>query len=277
MRRSFNLIVIFCFLITLCLHGQVKDVGLPFVKNFYQAEYQGGTQNWSITQDKNGFMYFANNNGVLRFDGSNWDMFSLPNRSVVRVVAFIDDKIYAGGFDEFGFYTYSHNGEFIYTSLSAQLPETTKDFGEIWRIFPTRYGVVFQSYRKIFLLQAGEIHQISPETQFGFSYVVDSNFFVVDRGYGLYILQGNSLKPIIKNTQFFNENEVSFIFSHGASSYLIGTTTNGIFIYDGQELLPWNRALNKLLINYQIYSAIEIGSEHLAIGTIMDSVSTTHK
>jgi hypothetical protein len=49
--------------------GQVKNIGLPEIRNFKRAEYKGETQNWNIDQDKNGNIYFANNSGLFQFDG----------------------------------------------------------------------------------------------------------------------------------------------------------------------------------------------------------------
>jgi hypothetical protein len=44
----------------------------PLVRNFPRAEYKAGTQNWDITQDNNLEVFFANNEGLLSFDGTNW-------------------------------------------------------------------------------------------------------------------------------------------------------------------------------------------------------------
>mgnify|MGYP003539016698 CR=1 FL=1 len=48
------------------LLGQVKNIGLPEIRNYKKTEYKGGTQNWDIDQDKNGNLYFANNNGLFQ-------------------------------------------------------------------------------------------------------------------------------------------------------------------------------------------------------------------
>jgi ligand-binding sensor domain-containing protein/DNA-binding CsgD family transcriptional regulator len=257
--------------------AQTKNVGLPYISNFSREQYQAGTQNWSIAQDNYGLLYYANNDGVLRFDGSDWKLYPLPNNSIVRVVSSIENKIYAGGFDEFGYFEYTAQGKFKYTSLSDKLDDGSKEFGEIWRIYSTRYGIVFQSYKGVFLLQDNKLITIKPKSTFGFSYLVNNNFFVVDRKYGLFVLQGRVLNPIIKEEQFFQENEIPFVFSAGNQEYLIGTNNNGVYIYDGQELSPWNTKLNKHLIENQIYTAIELQDEELAIGTIQDGVFIADK
>lgn len=58
-------------------------------------EYGGGTQNWTITRDNNGWIYAANNSGLLQFDGYSWHLFS--NGMIIRT-AYHDGKerIYVG-------------------------------------------------------------------------------------------------------------------------------------------------------------------------------------
>ena len=37
---------------------------LPYINNISRMEYGGGTQNWTITRDNNGWIYAANNSRV---------------------------------------------------------------------------------------------------------------------------------------------------------------------------------------------------------------------
>lgn len=43
----------------------------PPVYNYTTNNYRAGNQNWSVAQDKQGVVYFGNNNGLLSFDGTN--------------------------------------------------------------------------------------------------------------------------------------------------------------------------------------------------------------
>ena len=81
--NSILTLLIFIFLHT-SVCAQVKDIGIPSIKNYKRSDYRGGTQNWSIDQDKNGNMYFANNNGLIQFDGSSWHKYSLPTQNEIR-------------------------------------------------------------------------------------------------------------------------------------------------------------------------------------------------
>lgn len=52
--------------------GQFSRYGLPGMRNFQRSEYNCGTQNWAVAQAPNGMVYFANNEGLLEFDGQHW-------------------------------------------------------------------------------------------------------------------------------------------------------------------------------------------------------------
>ena len=98
--------------------GQVKDVGLPEIRNFKRTEYKGETQNWNIDQDANGSIYFANNSGLFQFDGASWHKFTIPNSASIRSLK-IDNsgRIFVGGYNEFGYFKSGINGKLSYFSF----------------------------------------------------------------------------------------------------------------------------------------------------------------
>ncbi|MCP4314318.1 MAG: hypothetical protein GY790_23940 [Bacteroidetes bacterium] len=266
------LIVLWLLVGGINIHAQLEDIGLPFITNYFHEEYSAGTQNWSISQDSGGLMYFGNNKGVLQFDGTNWNLYSLPNNSIVRSVNWINNKLYAGGFGEFGYFAADENGILIYNSLSDSLKEPDRTFGEIWRIFSTEYGIVFQSFLKIFIVSENGITVLSPKSRFGFSYYTNNNLFVVDRDIGLGLLTSKGTFPIFSDTTFFKENEITFIISVGLDDYLVGTTNNGIYQFNGTELSPWRVEISRRFEKEQIYSGLKLDNEKIAVGTIQNGV-----
>jgi hypothetical protein len=95
-------ITVVCLWITLFCRSQ-NTIGIPDIINYTRDAYSAGTQNRGIVQDRNGVMYFANYQGLLSFDGNYWKIYPLPNKTVVRSIAIgKDNRIYAGGQDDFG-------------------------------------------------------------------------------------------------------------------------------------------------------------------------------
>src|SRR6201992_3338844 len=91
--------------------ADIKNIGVPYVQNYSKAIYQSGNQNWSVTRDEHGIMYFGNAEGLLAFDGKYWQLYHMPNGLIVRSVAADGKgKIYAGGFGEFGYWENNKQG-----------------------------------------------------------------------------------------------------------------------------------------------------------------------
>ena len=121
-----------------------NTIGLPDAINYDKQEYNAGLQNWEIKQDKNGILYVANNEGLLTFDGRYWNLFPLPNKTIVRSVEIgLDNKIYVGGQDELGYFSPTDNGRLSYHSLTPLINVQNKSFGDVWDIVRINQNIFF--------------------------------------------------------------------------------------------------------------------------------------
>ena len=94
-----KLYILFFFLCTSLFSQE-----LPPIVKYAPTTYEAGNQNWMISQDENHFVYFANNEGLLEFNGSNWSLYKSPNETIVRSVKVIGNNIFTGSYMEFGFW-----------------------------------------------------------------------------------------------------------------------------------------------------------------------------
>ena len=139
-----------------------NTIGLPTVVNYTKQAYNAGLQNWHIKQDKNGIIYVANNEGLLSYDGKNWTLHALPNKTIVRSVEIgNDNRIYVGGQDELGFFTPEKNGLLQYHSLNQFIAIKDKSFGDVWDIVVFNNSIFFRCTNKIFKLYSDKIERFS--------------------------------------------------------------------------------------------------------------------
>ena len=68
----------------------------PPVMAYNPDAYAAQNQNWSISQTSDQTMYFANNSGLLEYDGMNWKLYPVPDNSIVRSVKAINDLFILG-------------------------------------------------------------------------------------------------------------------------------------------------------------------------------------
>ena len=130
------------------------------IKRFISSHIPVENQNWGISQNSvNGFIYFANSEGLIEFNGISCRRFSLPYGQTIRsVYVSRDGTIFTGSFEEFGYWKDSHNGNLIYYSLSAKMSIEKND--EIWKIYEDKGIIYFQSFTTIYSYNGAEVKPI---------------------------------------------------------------------------------------------------------------------
>ncbi len=265
---------LFYFLIySILLNAQdVKQKGVPLIKNFQRTDYSAGRQNWCIVQDSKNLLYFANNYGILEFDGTQWRLYNVPNNSIVRSIAIgKENQIFVGAYNELGYLYPNEKGELVYKSLVDKINKDDRDFDEIWKIFITDDGVIFQSFNYIFKFKNNTIYTIYKYGNFHFSFYVNNTLYIKDNDAGLKELTESGLQ-LIPGGDIFIGKEVWTIFPVYSNKLLIGTANHGLFIYDGKSVSKWDIQLNDFFIKNQIFSGVKISDERYIFGTIQNGM-----
>ncbi len=122
---------------------------LPVVTNYQARDYNGKLQNWDASQLENGLMCFANNSGLLTFDGYTWNLMKIPGEYICRSVMADGNRIYVGSFEEFGYFTKSHDGTYEYISLSEHAGDNKFRNSEFWNIVKIGGTIYFQSFDNV--------------------------------------------------------------------------------------------------------------------------------
>ncbi len=258
------------------INAQVKSIGIPVIKNYITGETGASTHSWDIVQDENGIIYFANDAGVLQFDGEDWDVFPVSNGSIVRSLAIDEEgRILVGAYTEIGMLEKNSNGDLKYANLNHLIPEENLDFDDVWKIHNTPEGIVFQSFEYLFIYQGDSIEVIKPGNRFGFSYYVDDHLYIVEKDEGLKILKNGKLE-LISDDPLFTEDEIRFILPKNSRQLLIGSFSQGIYILDDGKLEPWRTDLNQVAIDKKLYTGLNL-QDQIIIGTIYDGVYSCNR
>lgn len=149
MIKNYTTIYILFFFLTLFFTGNAQD--LPPIVKYPPNVYAAGNQNWMISQDQNQFVFFANNDGLLEYNGSSWQLYPSPNETILRSVQVIGNKIYTGGYMEFGFWKRKTDGTLAYHSLSKFVKKQLLDDEQFWNILSFDQWVVFQSLDRMYV------------------------------------------------------------------------------------------------------------------------------
>ncbi len=253
-------------------YGQIKSRGIPNTVHYSKGIYNAGSQNWSITQDKRGILYFGNNDGLLEFDGSYWNVNRLPNESIVRAVkSDTDGRIYVGAFNEFGYFEPDIHGILVYHSLVEKLDSNKRNFKEIWKVHFTPESVLFQSFTTIFEYKDNKINILIEQQDFHFSYYVGGHLFIKDNKRGLVKLVGKEIITL-KGGDFFTNKNIWGIIPFNNDQFLICTAEDGLFIYDSTGIAEWQSDVTPFLVENKLFCATTIHDQYLVFGTVKNGV-----
>jgi ligand-binding sensor domain-containing protein/DNA-binding CsgD family transcriptional regulator len=248
--------------------GAQSYIGLREIINYGKLSYNAGSQSWDIRQDQQGRMYFANNEGLLVFDGIYWKLYPLPNKTIVRSIEFgKDSRIYIGGQDEIGYFSPNSSGRLEYTSLRDLLPETDKEFADIWDLVSYGNDVFFRSNNKIFRYSNNKITVYRPESAWLFTGTTEDRLIAQDQQRGIMVFSNDTWAPLISRDELPDDFDITDITCISKDSCLITSSRKGMFILSGNTLTPFELSGMKIDA-YQTFSgSVKIDNEHVIVGT----------
>ncbi len=248
-----------------------SEVGRPLIRHYSPADYNADAQNWAIAQDKRGLLYFANSNGILQFDGATWRLIRFPNRGTGRSLAIDGDgRIYVGGTSEFGYLAPDATGELQYVSLVDKLPPDSRQFQDVWRTWVTPAGVYFQTQVALFRWANGAMKVWKSAVRFNRSSYVNGKLYIPQPGVGLTVMNGDVLETVPGTASLGNE-VWPVLLAYDDHHLLIGTRSDGLFLYDGATLTPFPTEVDPF-IKANLYRGFELPGGHIALTTTDDGM-----
>ena len=148
MRYNWILFGLSILLSFTCLSPGMAQTPMQII-NYNYKNYKGGIQNWGIAISPEQILYSSNNNGLLRYNGNDWALLEPGERSTVRAVCCIGNRIYTAGDNNIGYWQYDVNGKINYTSLLPLVNKLGIKGETFWSIAETEGKVYFHSFGNI--------------------------------------------------------------------------------------------------------------------------------
>jgi signal transduction histidine kinase/ligand-binding sensor domain-containing protein len=274
MKKIIPVAVYFYLFISIAFAQSNNETGYPLITNYSTKEYAAGQGNWAIAQDKRGIMYFGNDIGLLQFDGSTWNLYQVPNKSVVRSIA-IDDsgKIYVGAQANLGYFAPNSYGKLTFNSLLEYLPKDYINFSDVWQTFINNGKVYFNTsnYLLIWNIQKHNFKVIHSKNNFHIMFNVNGSLYLREWNKGLELLKDDSLILLKGGEKFAKERIYVMLPLPGKpASILIVTRNMGIFKFDGNDITSFKTDADKFLKEFPIYMPGTILSDgNILLGTIV--------
>ena len=225
------------------------------IRTFSSREYRASTYNYSAFEDENGIMYFANENGLLEYDGSQWKLTKIADHTGVTIIKQgPDGRIYVGGVNEFGYLERNKEGNLIYFSLRKDI-DPDLEIREIWQILFINNEVFFQSYESLVRFDGEVSHNIDVKDSWMLN--INDKMYITTYDKGLSYIDNDSIIQVDNGFQL--KNDAPFKLLPGPDSLMIAITEyNGLFLFDSTtfEFKKWEIEANENLAKHGLYDAI---------------------
>lgn len=243
----------------------------PFVHNYLKSEYKGGIKNWQITQGECGNIWLANDAGIVEYDGREWNITPVTNKTSVRSVLYDNetDRLIFGAINELGYLDFSNNSSVHYVSLLDSLGNNIND---IWRIHKLDNALYFRENNRIFRYKNGEVKEYDFNTKVTVSEVIDGQLYIFVNSIGPLRLNDRGDFEKLPGTERLRNIAICSIIKHENGNYIeFVSATNGLFSYKDGILKHLDSPLLNDLDNSIIYCARTNG-KHTAYGTVNNGV-----
>jgi len=245
---------------------------LPPIVKYPSTVYGAGNQSWMISQDEQNRMYFANNDGLLEYNGTNWELYPTPNETIMRSVKVIDNKVYTGCYMNFGYWTRQTNGKLKYTSLSDTIKNKILDDEQFWNILKYDQWILFQSLNRIYIYdtKTKSFKIISPKNGVIKSFSTKNSIYYQTINEGLFEIEGGKGKlisdnPILKKYTIVNVFTID-------DGLLIQTQLDGFYKLTGTALTPFATEVDAQIKSGFVYSSQRLQDGSYALGTVSNGI-----
>ncbi|HCC71314.1 MAG TPA: hypothetical protein DEQ09_09225 [Bacteroidales bacterium] len=271
MKGTLSFILFFSF-VTISM----AQKGIPYI-SYYDDNVDIEVENWAICQDKDNVMLFANRQGLLSYDGSQWDIVHLPYMPVSLYRCPANNRIYVGADNNYGYIKKNRDGSYNYVSVSGD----TVNAGLITDILLTDSTVIYFSEKCISLHNLDDLSdykrwyskQGSPFT--GMIAHRGKLFFNV-KDKGLYRIESDTLFPIVTGYMTANR-EILFSLPFSKDKKLIGTSDNKLQLFDRIKYYEYDISNPEYLEENILSDAVLIADSLIALSTLYGGVMVLDK
>ncbi|MCC7400967.1 MAG: hypothetical protein IT214_05740 [Chitinophagaceae bacterium] len=268
MRQTF---VLYSCLLLFQTSISQTTIGIPNIINYSRQSYHGGAQNWGICQDVKGLVYFANNEGLLSFDGIYWKIYPLPNKTIVRsVIIGADNNLYTGGQDEIGYFSPDAQGYLSYHSLKNLIPANARSFNDVWGVASVGNQIFFRSNKYIFKYSDNHITvypSVYPSNTWLFLGATKDFLIAQDAQKGVLKFDKDIWVPLEGTDALPGDFVITSVLPAGKDSVFITSQKHGIYLYTQGRLSPFSAPALQKISGDDINNAIAIDDDHFALAT----------
>jgi len=248
-------------------------LAFKYLQNYPASTYGALDQNWSILEDKRGILYFANQSGVLEYDGVTWRVIKVPNYTVRSMAQAADGTIYIGGMSEIGYLAPNARGELAYASLMSHVKEADRGFGEVWQTHFHGDCTWFNTRKKLLRWQGGKLTAWNNDEESKYKWIFSwqGKCLVQVKDRGIMEIKDDDFRKLPASDTFPQER-FFLVVPYKGGKLLLGTYSQGLYLFDGHSTVPFPTEADTYLQKKRLSHGIALGNGNFAAATFYGGV-----
>ena len=266
MKNNLFTYSILLFFLPLSIHAQWNG----FVTNFEKEDFGRGAQTWQIKTYDNKYVFCANKNGLLQYNGHEWSLFPLSNNLDARsvCVSVSKNRIYTGGENEFGYFAPNDAGQLAYTKVSDIYTDPQNMHNVYWGIYEIDNLVYYVSEKAVVKQIGNDFTTVISEYKIDCSAVVNGVLYAGSSS-GIWMLVGSTWLPA-SGSDILKNKMIRAIIPY-KNGYMVATAFDGLFYGDENGISPFATGHEAFMQKNEIF-ALDANDSYIAIGTIHNGI-----
>lgn len=206
-----RIVYIICIILINTIASFSQNEGMPIVKNFKAETYEGGSRIYSLVCTKEGVLYAGDKNGILTFDGENWNKIDC-GFAITSLAVDSNNVVYVAGSRGIGKLEVDSNHVMNYTSLNHFIT-TEKNLRKfrLSKVFNIEDKIVYTLGNEVVINTPDNIRIIESPQTFDYFQKLDNELYLHSTNEGIYKLVNNKLLLINSNEYIINKGVAGFI------------------------------------------------------------------
>lgn len=254
---------------------ELREAGLPPLRNFSPTDYRGHNQVFQTAQDADGVVYMTNYGAVMAWDGERWMRIPVPGSSFLYgVAARADGSLAVCGINVIGLLLPGPGGAWQWRSLLDELSADDRaQVGEVWDLHDTPEGLFFFTRRMMLRWQEERMTVWRFETdKMIYGFWSGSAVYIQNLDHGLYRLDGDEVVQVCE-APFFKAPGPRQILDGDEGGLVVVTMRDALWHWRGGEVEPYPTGADAFLRQSLVNRGLRLADGRLALGTLHGGVA----
>ncbi|MES1219377.1 MAG: GAF domain-containing protein, partial [Bacteroidota bacterium] len=174
-------------------------------------------------------------------------------------------------YGDLGYIAPGKKGKLEFVSLKDKLAEKDRAFNEVWETQSFNGKIYFRATNKIFIWDFKSFKVLESKEGFHVGGEVNNEYYCRIWSRGLCILKNDSFYVVPGGERFTNER-VYVMLPYDDKRMLVGTRTQGLFLYDGKDFTPFKTEADPYIFNTSLYGGRVLSNGLIALNTFNDGM-----